>query len=154
LIRNDLSRVSKHVSVNNFRYIDQICTEHGNILQVSSEISGQLEPDYHKNIGALLAALLPAGSITGAPKKRTMEIIHTAEEYSRGYYTGIFGIFDGHQLDSAVMIRFIEKTKEGYLYKSGGGITIFSKEEKEYNELIKKIYVPISGNNPDSQSFF
>ena len=64
-----------------------------------------------------------------------------AEGYKRGYYTGVFGIFDGDNLDSAVMIRFIEQMNGKLFYKSGGGITMNSDPEKEYNELIDKIYV-------------
>jgi len=91
-----------------------------------------------------LFTLLPAGSITGAPKNKTVEIIRSTETYERGFYTGVFGVFDGCNMDSAVMIRFIERTPEGYVYKSGGGITAFSKVEDEYNEILEKIYVPIS----------
>jgi len=53
-------------------------------------------------------------------------------------------IFDGEKFDSGVMIRFIEITREGLKYKSGGGITAQSLCEEEYNELIEKIYVPFT----------
>lgn len=76
LIRNDLSRVAEHVRVDKYRYIDVLHTNKGNILQASSEISGKLPTDYQKHIGNILDAMLPAGSITGAPKDKTMEIIH------------------------------------------------------------------------------
>ena len=88
-------------------------------------------------------AELPAGSICGAPKKKTLEIISKSETYKRGYYTGVFGIFDGSELQSAVMIRFIEKNGTEFLFKSGGGITFYSDPVKEYQELIDKVYVPI-----------
>jgi para-aminobenzoate synthetase component I len=143
LIRNDLSSVAKHVRVEQFRYIDRIRTNEKELLQVSSRITGQLPSDYHKNIGTMLFNLLPAGSVTGAPKKKTVEIIKAVETYSRGYYTGIVGYFDGRTLDSGVMIRFIEQTGDGLVYKSGGGITVFSNAEAEYQELIDKVYVPI-----------
>jgi len=61
----------------------------------------------------------------------------------RGYYSGVFGIFDGADLQSAVMIRFIEKKDEKFIFKSGGGITSMSNPEEEYQELIDKVYVPI-----------
>ena len=83
-------------------------------------------------------------SAMAAPKKKTVEIILDTEEYQRGYYTGIFGYFDGKNLDSAVMIRFIENTEKGMIYKSGGGITSFSDKESEYLEMIDKVYVPIN----------
>lgn len=142
LLRNDLSRVASHVRVDRFRYIDTIKAGERELLQVSSKISGDLPHNWQENLGDILLSLLPAGSITGAPKKRTTEIIRRIEEYERGYFTGIFGIFDGEALDSAVMIRFIEQTPHGLLYKSGGGITIDSDAQSEYNEMQEKIYVP------------
>lgn len=146
LIRNDLGIVSKNVTVEKFRYIDKIKTNQKELLQVSSEITGELEQDYRSKIGDILFALLPAGSVTGAPKEKTVEIILQTENYKRGYYTGVFGIFDGNDLNSAVMIRFIENTSEGFVYKSGGGITSFSNMELEYNEMIDKVYVPVIRN--------
>ena len=113
-------------------------------MQLSSKISGELAADYENHIGDLIFKLLPAGSISGAPKKKTIEIIAEAEQYARGYYTGIFGYVDGETLDSGVMIRFIEKTSKGMIYKSGGGITAKSDVRKEYQELTDKVYVPIS----------
>jgi para-aminobenzoate synthetase component I len=143
LIRNDLSMVAKNVGVRRFRYIDRIKTNTGDLLQVSSEISGDLELDYNCRIGDILFRLLPAGSITGAPKQKTVEIINRVENYERGFYTGVFGLFDGMNLNSCVMIRFIEKTKDCLCYKSGGGITSFSDALSEYNEMVEKVYVPI-----------
>ena len=143
LIRNDLNRVSKKVSVNRFRYIDKVKTHKGELLQVSSEISGQLPDNWQQHCGKILFDLLPAGSISGAPKKKTVAIIKEAEKYTRGYYTGVFGVFDGENILSAVMIRFIEQTNSGLVFKSGGGITIHSNPYAEYMELIQKVYVPI-----------
>lgn len=143
LIRNDLSRIAKKVTVEKFRYIDEITTNDKNILQVSSEISGELIENFHQNIGTIFDKLLPAGSICGAPKKKTVEIILEAETYNRNFYTGVFGVFDGKNLDSAVMIRFIEDATDGLVFKSGGGITHQSNAKDEYNEMIQKVYVPI-----------
>lgn len=143
LIRNDLSMVANGVEVLRYRYIDELPTNNGTILQTSSEIQGTLPGDYHQNLGDILFKLLPAGSITGAPKKKTMQIIHEAETYERGFYTGVTGYFDGENLDSAVMIRFIEHTDGRLYFKSGGGITCRSEAESEYNEMKQKIYVPI-----------
>jgi len=143
LLRNDLSIVAKQVRLKKFRYIDKIKAGQKELLQVSSEISGVLPHHWHENIGDILCALLPAGSITGTPKKKTVEIIKHIENYDRGFFTGIFGYFDGYNLDSAVMIRFIEKQNEMFIYKSGGGITIDSNVEQEYQELLNKVYLPI-----------
>ena len=87
--------------------------------------------------------LLPAGSITGAPKTKTMQIISEAETYERGFYTGVMGYFDGNNLDSAVMIRFVEQEGDRMYFKSGGGITCRSEAQSEYHEMKQKIYVPI-----------
>lgn len=144
LIRNDLSIVSKNVSVKRFRYIDKVKTHKGALLQMSSEIVGDLPDGFQKNVGNIIVDMLPAGSISGAPKKKTIEIIKQAEKYDRGYYTGVMGIFDGVNIDSGVMIRFIENTPEGLIYKSGGGITSKSNLDEEYSELIDKIYIPVN----------
>lgn len=144
LIRNDLGMISKKVEVTKFRYIDKLFTSGKNLLQISSEIVGDLSDGYQNNLGKIIRDLLPAGSVTGAPKKKTVEIIKEAEKYDRGYYTGIFGYYEDGFLDSGVMIRFIEKIGNDLFYKSGGGITIYSDPQKEYNELKDKIYVPIS----------
>lgn len=157
LIRNDLSRVAEDVRVDKYRYIDVLHTNKGNILQTSSEISGRLPEDYPHHLGEILDAQLPAGSITGAPKDKTMQIIQETEGYDRGFYTGIMGIYDQGELNSAVMIRFIEeevfpsKTENRMNYeairklyfKAGGGITSKSDCWKEYEEVIQKIYLPI-----------
>jgi len=143
LIRNDLSMVAKNVRVEKFRFIDRIKTNKGELLQMSSKVSGDLPDNFHENIGRTIAKMLPAGSISGAPKKKTLEIIEEAEKYDRKYYTGVFGIFDGQNIDSGVMIRFVEKQANQLVYKSGGGITAKSDLEEEYDELIKKVYVPI-----------
>ncbi|MFY0685968.1 MAG: aminodeoxychorismate synthase component I [Cyclobacteriaceae bacterium] len=143
LIRNDLSQIADEIEVSKFRYIEHLKTSDKNLLQVSSEIKGRLPADWQSEIGTLLYQLLPAGSISGAPKPKTVEIILATETHDRGYYSGVCGLFDGKSLDSAVMIRFIEKRGNQLYYKSGGGITSFSKKDSEYQELINKIYVPI-----------
>ncbi len=144
LLRNDLSQVAKSVHVKKYRYIDKINTTDTSLYQASSEIIGKLPDNYHTSLGDLLISLLPAGSVSGAPKIKTVEIIKEAEKEDRGYYTGIFGIFDGENLDSGVMIRFIENINGQLYYRSGGGITYQSKAESEFLECIDKIYVPIS----------
>ncbi len=143
LIRNDLSRVAENVRVDRYRYVDVLHTNKGDILQTSSEISGKLPSDYQEHIGNILSQQLPAGSITGAPKNKTMKIIQEAEGYDRGFYTGIMGIYDDGELSSAVMIRFLEQDGSGMYFKAGGGITSKSDCKKEYEEVLQKIYLPI-----------
>jgi para-aminobenzoate synthetase component 1 len=143
LIRNDLSRVSDKVVVNRFRYVDEIQTSQKTLLQVSSEISGRLPKNHNYNIGSILVSMLPAGSVSGAPKKKTLQIILEAEKMKRGYYTGVVGYFDGQDLDAGVMIRFIEQDENQFYYRSGGGITSQSVAQTEYEEVLDKIYAPV-----------
>jgi para-aminobenzoate synthetase component I len=142
LIRNDLSMIATDVKVEKFRYVEELYTNQKNLLQVSSIISGKLPEDYHLKLGDIIFTLLPAGSVTGAPKKKTVEIIEAVERYNRGFYTGIAGFYDGNSLDSCVIIRFIEDIYSDLYFKSGGGVTSFSDPQKEYEEMIQKIYVP------------
>ncbi len=143
LIRNDLSLVAENVQVEKFRYLERIKTNRSDLLQVSSKITGDLPSDYARNIGNIIYTMLPAGSISGAPKKKTVEIIQKTEKYTRGFYTGIFCYFDGKNLDSCVLIRYIKNKNGELIYKSGGGITFKSKAKNEYDEMLKKVYVPI-----------
>jgi len=140
LIRNDLGRVATGISVERYRYYEVIHSQLGQLGQVSSEICGKLPRDYRQKIGDIIFELLPAGSISGAPKKRTLEIIREAEGRKRGYYTGIAGYFEHGRLDSCVLIRFMQSNG---VYSSGGGITCQSRLEDEYLEMINKVYVPI-----------
>ncbi len=156
LMRNDLSQIAKKVRVKDFRYIDKIITQHKNLLQVSSHIEGILPKNYRKNLGDMFHKLLPAGSISGAPKPKTLDIIQEAEDffylengkkYQRNFYTGIGGMYDGQCLESCVLIRFLEKEKidfytQNIYFKSGGGITSQSDLLAEYQELCDKVYLP------------
>lgn len=143
LLRNDLSIVSRKVTLERYRYITEVNAMGKRLLQCSSEIRGQLEEDYLEKLGSIFHALLPAGSVTGAPKKRTVELILEIEPDPRGYYTGVFGVFDGKMVDSAVMIRMIEQRPDGFFYRSGGGITYQSNAKDEYKEMIDKVYIPV-----------
>lgn len=142
LLRNDLGMFAENIQVDKFRYIDRIHTNERDILQVSSKISGRLPADYPGRLGDILFGMLPAGSVSGAPKSSTVKMIREAEIIPRGYYTGIFGVFDGRSLDSAVMIRFIEEQDGKRYFRSGGGITVMSRPREEYCEVMEKIYLP------------
>lgn len=143
LIRNDLARITSSRWVERFRYLEEIRTNGKPLLQASSEIAGTLPDGWQNQLGTLLGRLLPAGSITGAPKPKTVDIIRKAEGEPRGYYTGIVGLFDGENLDTGVLIRFLERREDGIWFRSGGGITFLSDVEKEYQEVIDKVYLPI-----------
>lgn len=142
LLRNDLGTVASRIRVDRFRYVEAIQTHKGKLLQVSSEISGSVDETFFSNLGDRFFALLPAGSVSGAPKTATLRLIREAEGESRGFYTGVFGYFDGKTLDSGVLIRFMEQQGDEVFFRSGGGVTVFSAAEKEYAEVLQKIYLP------------
>jgi para-aminobenzoate synthetase component 1 len=142
LMRNDMGMVAEAIRVERFRYIDRIRSFTGDILQVSSEIIGRLPDDYRSRLGDIIFRMLPAGSVSGAPKKSTVAIIQKAEAEPRGYYTGVFGYFDGDALDSAVLIRFIAQDEGQLFFHSGGGITVNSHPESEYEEVLRKVCLP------------
>ena len=147
LIRNDLSMVAYDVHVERYRYVERLNTLRGPLLQTSSEIRGRLMPHLMQRPGDVIFSQLPAGSITGAPKKKTMEVIAEAENYHRDFYTGVMGRWDNGELDSAVMIRFIDQCHGKLFFKAGGGITAKSNWEDEYHEVIEKVYAPICRNH-------
>ena len=160
LLRNDLAYVADKVSLKRFRYIERlngrkglsgdndlgtksnVDSRRGSLLQVSSEIEGTLDENYLSNIGTIIFKLLPAGSVSGAPKRATLNIIREAEQQKRGFYTGVAGYFDGNFLNSFVLIRFIEQENSSLFFRSGGGITAMSNSDKEYREALQKIYLP------------
>ena len=147
LIRNDLSMVASNVRVERYRYVERLNTHRGPLLQTSSEIKGQLMHHLTQRPGDVIFSQLPAGSITGAPKKKTIEIIAEAENYHRDFYTGVMGRWDNGELDSAVMIRFIDQHDGKLYFKAGGGITAKSNWKDEYHEVIEKVYAPICRNH-------
>ena len=142
LLRNDLGIVAHDITVEKFRFTQTIDAGDKKLIHVSSKIGAKLEQNWQDRLYDILTKLLPVGSISGTPKKKTVELIQKIEQYDRGYFSGIFGFFDGKDLQSAVMIRFIENNDGQLTYKSGGGITLDSDAQSEYNELIDKIYIP------------
>ena len=147
LIRNDLSMVANDVHVERYRYVERLNTHREPLLQTSSEIRGRLMPHLMQRPGDVIFSQLPAGSITGAPKKKTVEVIAEAENYHRDFYTGVMGRWDNGELDSAVMIRFIDQCHGKLFFKAGGGITAKSNWKDEYHEVIEKVYAPICRNH-------
>lgn len=134
---------ARNVRTERFRYIDRLVTSEREILQVSSEITGELPSGWRGRLGDIVLAMLPAGSIAGAPKASTLEVIRRAEPVPRGFYCGVFGYFDGRTLDSGVLIRFIEQDADGRrFFRSGGGVTAGSRWRREYDEVLAKIYLP------------
>ncbi|RHW29062.1 anthranilate synthase component I family protein [Nocardioides immobilis] len=131
LLRNDLSQVCKvgSVEVPVLMEVESYASVH----QLVSTVRGRLRDDV-STVGAL-RALFPAGSMTGAPKLRTMEIIDAVEATPRGAYAGAFGWVSGDgRADLGVVIRSLLSAGDGYLIGTGGGITVDSEVADEYAE--------------------
>lgn len=142
LLREELAEVANQVRVSRFRYIDRLQTNRKDLLQVSSEIIGDLKEEYKQCLGDAIFSLLPGSSIAGEPKQKALAVLREIEEVERGYYCGIAGYFDGKLFDSAVLIRFIEQDNNQFYFRSGGGVTAKSNCEKEYQEVLNKVYLP------------
>lgn len=136
LVRNDLGKVCEVGSVEVKVHRD---VEHySHVIHTVSRVSGKL--DKKRTFYDLFAALFPGGSITGCPKKRTMEIIDELEDFKRGVYTGSAGFisFLGES-DFNILIRTMLHKDGKVHFHAGGGIVIDSDPEKEYQETLDKI---------------
>jgi len=135
LVRNDLGRVAAvgGVRVPALFRVDRLPGVH----HLVSEVEARLAPD--RTLADLVASLFPAGSITGAPKLRTMEIIDELEPVARGPYCGAIGLVrpDG-SCDLSVAIRTAVLRDGGAWYGAGGGITIDADADREWEELLLK----------------
>lgn len=138
--RNDLGRVcvKGSVTVNELMVIER----YSHIMHIVSNVIGELEPD--KTAWNLLKACFPAGTVSGAPKIRAMEIINELEPERRGPYSGVYGYYDFEgQLNSAITIRtmIVRPHKENQCMVSvqaGAGIVADSVPEAEYQETLNK----------------
>ena len=137
LVRNDLSKVCKEGTVK----VDELFGVYSfpQVHQMISTISGELKEGVE--FSDILSATFPMGSMTGAPKRRVMELIEQYEKTKRGIYSGAVGYINpAKDFDFNVVIRSIlYNANEQYLsYLVGGGITFYSDPEKEYEECLLK----------------
>jgi para-aminobenzoate synthetase component I len=136
LLRNDLSRVSRPKSV----AVPVLCglESYANVHHLVSVVTGELAAD--KDVVDLIAATFPGGSVTGAPKRRAMEIIDAIEKVSRGYYCGsiVYIGFDG-TMDMNIAIRTAVLKPGRASLHAGGGVTILSDPVAEYVETEIKV---------------
>jgi para-aminobenzoate synthetase component I len=136
LLRNDLSRVSEPFSVE----VPVLCglESYAGVHHLVSVVTGHLSPG--KDAIDLIATSFPGGSITGAPKRRTMQIIAAIEKIPRGYYCGSIGYlgFDGG-MDLNIAIRTAIMKDGEVQVQAGGGITRLSEPEAEYEETFAKV---------------
>ena len=142
LLRNDLGKIAKTgtVSVSNLCAVQSYNSVHHLVSDIEAVCIDGLHP-----FEAFLSCF-PGGSITGAPKRESMNIINEQERYGRGVYCGSIGYFSRHgRFDSNIAIRTVT-AKEGVLHlAAGGGIVIDSKWEDEYRECLIKIAAVING---------
>jgi anthranilate synthase component 1 len=135
LERNDLGKVSEFgsVDVSEYRRIDR----YSEVMHLVSRVKGRLRSDC--DLADAIAAVFPGGTITGAPKPKTMEIIDEVEETRRGPYTGSIGVFgfDGRATLN-IIIRTLVRYENEYHLRVGAGIVHDSIPEREYEETLAK----------------
>jgi anthranilate synthase component 1 len=135
LHRNDIGRVCEYgsVEVDKLMYVEKF----SHVMHLTSNVIGKLRPD--KNAYDLLRATFPAGTLSGAPKVRAMEIIDEIEPTRRGPYGGVIGYFSyGGNLDTCITLRTIV-VKDGVAYvQAGGGVVADSDPAFEYEETRNK----------------
>lgn len=136
LMRHDIGRVARvgSMSVPEFLRVERFAHVH----HLVSEVRGELEAG--RDVFDLLRATLPPGSVTGAPKHRAMEIIEELEASPRGAYCGsVLCVGVDGRLESSVIIRTLVRRTDSLTLAAGGGITILSDAQKEYEEMRLKL---------------
>ncbi len=135
LARNDIGKFSRHgsVRVTDFQTIER----YSHVMHIISRVHGKLAPE-HTPVDAFQAAF-PAGTVSGAPKIRAMEIIDELEPEKRGFYAGAVGYFDyGGNMDVCIAIRTLLAHKNTLYFQAGAGIVADSVPENEYRETLNK----------------
>jgi len=133
--RNDLGRISKFGTVKVEEYLSIERFSH--VMHIGSTVSGEIRDD--KNALDAIEAVLPAGTLSGAPKIRACEIINELENNKRGIYGGAIGYIDfTGNLDTCIAIRIAFKKNGKVFVRSGAGIVADSVPENEYQECINK----------------
>jgi anthranilate synthase component 1 len=148
LARNDLSRVCDDVIVEHYRQVQY----YSHVIHLVSEVSGRVRPG--SNPFELLANTFPAGTLSGAPKFKAMELIDEYEPTARSYYGGAIGFigFD-ESINHAIMIRTFLCRNNTLTYQAGAGIVAASTPENELQEVnnklaaLKKAILTVSGND-------
>jgi len=133
--RNDLGRVSEFGSVKVDKFMG--VEKYSHVQHIVSEVTGKLRKD--KNAFDALASIFPAGTVSGAPKVRAMEIIDELEPTRRGVYAGAVGYFSFNgNMDTAITIRTLVFEKSKAFVQAGAGVVADSVPEHEYKETLKK----------------
>jgi anthranilate synthase component 1 len=138
LARNDLGRISVPGTVTLERMMQVEMFSH--VMHIVSDVAGDLDPDY--SALDVLTACFPAGTVSGAPKVRAMEIIHELEQNVRGAYAGAVGYFDFRgNMDTCITIRTMVVEGDEVIIRTGAGIVADSVPEKEFQEVLNKAKV-------------
>ena len=133
--RNDIGKISQFGSVEVERYMDVLRYSH--VMHIGSTVRGTIRPD--KDAVDAVEAILPAGTLSGAPKFRACQIINELENNKRGIYGGAIGYIDfTGNLDTCIAIRIAFKKNGKVFIRSGAGIVADSVPESEYQECINK----------------
>lgn len=133
--RNDVGRVSRYGTVRVSRFME--LERYSHVMHLVSEVEGHLRPEY-TSLDAL-AACFPAGTVSGAPKVRAMEVIEELEPHRRGPYAGAVGYLGfGGSLDTCITIRTILLRQGRAFVQTGAGIVADSRPEQEYMETLNK----------------
>ena len=135
LARNDLGRIAEtgSVKVTEFMKIER----YSHVMHLVSNVESQVVQ--RPSIRDLFSAVFPAGTVSGAPKVRAMQIIDELEPHSRGLYAGSLGYFGGEgEIDHCISIRCLLHRENRYLYTAGAGIVADSVPEREHEEIVNK----------------
>lgn len=134
LARNDLSRVSKEVNVCYYKQVHQ----YSHVIHLVSEVQGKIEEN--TNPFLVMAKTFPAGTLSGAPKFKAMQLIAEYENDARGFYAGTIGFvgFNG-SCNKAIMIRTMLSKQNKLHYQAGAGIVVASQPENELQEVNNKL---------------
>lgn len=134
LARNDLSRMCTEVEVSQYKKINY----YSHVIHLVSEVTGKPEAD--ANPFKLLATTFPAGTLSGAPKIRAMQLINDFETTSRSYYGGAIGFIGfNRSVNHAIMIRTFLTRNNTLVYQAGAGVVAASKPESELQEVNNKL---------------
>lgn len=134
LARNDLSRLCEEVTVAHYRQVQYF----SHVIHLVSEVTGKVKEG--SNPFELVAKTFPAGTLSGAPKFRAMELIDSCEPTARSYYGGAIGFigFDG-SCNHAIMIRTFLSSNNTLTYQAGAGVVAASNPESELQEVNNKL---------------
>jgi anthranilate synthase component 1 len=136
LARNDLGRIAQtgSVKVTEFMKVER----YSHVMHLVSNVEGTMKQSLH--IPELFSAVFPAGTVSGAPKVRAMQIIDELEPHSRDLYAGSLGYFGSNgEVDHCISIRCVQASSGLYQFTAGAGIVADSIPEREYQEIMNKV---------------